>query len=656
MEIPTARVLNDGQFRFGYAQANPYIWYTGGLGLLPGLEFSGRFTEISNIQTTLGGGAYGTYKDKALDLKYQIIAESKYFPALAIGLHDFHGTVLFPAEYLVASRQIFPLDFTIGLGSKRLKGPLSFFDDFGGIKISESQRIVPGGLLQGGVGFFGGVEWAINKRFHLMAEYNPIEYEKDKASARGVPQGASSPINVGLRAKLLPGIDLSISYQRGDTLGFMVNLQGMLGRPVLPKSPDPPAWGIPGRIDFSKTDIDKMVTTTRLAIEKAGFYNVSVYTDGGKITAEFENDKYLSYPKAAGRVLRILLFHAPRDTTRLAVIIKKTGIKLLKVSIKPAYLDAYLTGQISAEMVDSLIQVETLSTDTEKTALAKSEHKPHFDYFFGVKPGFDTFLNDPSGVFKYRLGVQPFAVADLWTGASAFVRYDIPLYSSISSSNDAPADSVRSDSWKYLDSSPRFDRAVLNQTVKLGRQTFMQLRGGVFDRMYVGAGGELLTFIADGRLALGIEGDWVRKRAVESQFELLEVEKYSLLANVYYYFAPLALTLNAKYGRFLGGDMGWRLTVQRQYDTGAVVGAWYSFTDTDVFNDSFNRGYHDKGIFVQLPLRMFTDYESNRKYHYSISPWTRDVAQTINHWQNLYDLCIDLMPVKFKATVRDLKK
>ncbi len=149
MEIPTARVLHDGVLRIGAAQALPYRWITAAMGVFPGLEFSGRFTELTNVETRMKG--YGNYKDKAFDLKYQLLPESKRFPALAVGVHDFHGTRLFPAEYLVLSRQISPFDFTIGLGTKRLgRGPSLPF-------------------LQS-VGLFGGVELALNDRLHLMAE------------------------------------------------------------------------------------------------------------------------------------------------------------------------------------------------------------------------------------------------------------------------------------------------------------------------------------------------------------------------------------------------------------------------------------------------------------------------------------------------------
>lgn len=63
MEIPNARVLEDGVMRMGYAEAIPYRWYAGGIGIFPGLEFSGRFTELTNVSADL----YGNYKDKAFD-------------------------------------------------------------------------------------------------------------------------------------------------------------------------------------------------------------------------------------------------------------------------------------------------------------------------------------------------------------------------------------------------------------------------------------------------------------------------------------------------------------------------------------------------------------------------------------------------------------
>ena len=218
LEIPTARVLGDGEIRFGYAEADPYRWYAGGMGVFKWLEVSGSYTEVKNIPSGLGS-AYGANKDKALGLKVQLLPESRRFPAIAIGWYDFHGTQLYESQYLVLSRQIFPLDFTIGIGRDRLKGlSIPFWDE---------------------VGFFGGIECALSDRFHILAEYNPIDYESDKPAARGVPDGAGGtgdlrpvalPLQCGASPQLAglppastgsdgatPGLRCAQPQGRGDT-------------------------------------------------------------------------------------------------------------------------------------------------------------------------------------------------------------------------------------------------------------------------------------------------------------------------------------------------------------------------------------------------------------------------------------------------------
>ena len=114
MEIPTARILDDGVIRVGISQALPFRWYGGGMGIFPGFEFTGRLTEITNIDPGFEGQS--TTKDKAFDIKYQVIPESKWLPAVALGYHDLFGTQLFEAQYIVLSRQIFLLILLLGTG------------------------------------------------------------------------------------------------------------------------------------------------------------------------------------------------------------------------------------------------------------------------------------------------------------------------------------------------------------------------------------------------------------------------------------------------------------------------------------------------------------------------------------------------------------
>jgi hypothetical protein len=636
MEIPTARVIDDGAVRFGFSQDLPFRWYSGAIGIFPGMEIGGRLTELTNIEGGIGSD-YGNYKDKAFDIKYQILPESKYLPALAVGINDFHGTRLFPSEYIALSRQIFPFDLTIGLGTKRLKGN------------------VTSSLIED-VGVFGGIEWKIFDWVSLMAEYNPIEYENDRIK-QAVPEGSESPFNFGLRINALPAVGINLSYQRGTTIGFSCNLQFDLGKPLISKRADPRLWHPVDRRNFDARDSQEMVESIKKAIIKTGLQSVSVYTDGRSLIAEFENTRYLSNQKAAGRVLRILLFHAPKETQTLSMIFKRRQIPFLKVSVEPDYFERYIFDKIPEDDLFERIKVETIPfwNDNTESKIAVTPEENEFGYSYGIKPDFKSYLNDPSGFFKYRLGIKPYGAAALWKGGVVAARFDMPFYSNISSSNIAPPDAVRSNSWEYLGENYTFDYLLFDQTLKLSDKTFGRISAGYLETMYAGIGSEILTFIGDGSIAIGIEGDLVKKRKKESFFNVEDSYKHTLLGNLYYQCHPLDLIFQVQYGRFLAGDTGWKVVASREYDTGAEIGFWYSFTDTNNFSD-FNRDYNDKGFFVTIPLNMFTDYETRTKYWYSLSPWTRDVAAQPEHWQTLFGFVSDLMPGSFKSDIKKLKE
>jgi hypothetical protein len=94
--------------------------------------------------------------------------------------------------------------------------------------------------------------------------------------------------------------------------------------------------------------------------------------------------------------------------------------------------------------------------------------------------------------------------------------------------------------------------------------------------------------------------------------------------------------VDLKMGQFLAGDRGTVVTFSKFFN-GVVLSAWYSQTNTDLFSDIYNRGYHDKGISLTIPLRLFTGKDSKTTYRFGLSPWTRDVAQDINHFHTLFD-------------------
>jgi hypothetical protein len=632
MEIPTARILPDGAMRLGMATASPYQWYTFGFGVLPGLEFSGRYTNVTNIPGGLEP-EFGSFKDKAFDIKYQLFRESKRGPAIALGWNDFQGTRLFESQYLVLSRQLYPLDLTLGMGRKRLKGPLSIDDE---------------------VGFWGGVEWAVTDRLHLMLEYNPIEYQKDPLPARGVPQGSDSPFNAGLRYRTWLGCDLGLSYQRGDTIGLAVHLQFDLGRPILPPRPDPPSWQFATRQAPTPRKTDQKLRRLSDAIEKAGFVDVATATRKGELIAEFENNRYLSDTQAAGRVLRLLLLEADSGAERLTVVMKRRGLKILYISVSAKDARAYLLGGMDSDEFARKLSVTAHYRPQDRPApsaaaiSAAARHRgSRRPLSYGIDPVLESFFNDPSGVYHSRLVLKPNATFRLWPGGVLHGSYEFPLYSDIESANAPLPNAVRSDAWRYLGSEATVGRLLFDQVMKLGPLTYARFSAGYLERMYCGVGGEVLTFLDQGQWAAGLESDWARKRDPDDALALTDQLNHTILGNLYYHYLPLDVTLKAQAGRFLAGDTGARLEFRRRFDTGAEIGFWYSITDTHSLTD-FNKDYHDQGIFMNLPFATFTDRPTRKMMHFRISPWTRDVGATIYHWQEIYDNTADLTPLTWR--------
>lgn len=150
--------------------------------------------------------------------------------------------------------------------------------------------------------------------------------------------------------------------------------------------------------------------------------------------------------------------------------------------------------------------------------------------------------------------------------------------------------------------------------------------------------------VFDGRVLLGISGSAVKKRDPDNAFAFLSHDDDEKVKDIYttaffnvrLNIHEMDLAVDAKAGRFLAGDKGVRFTVSKTIN-GVIIQAWYSFTDTSVFDDKFNKDYHDKGIGISIPLRLFKGADSKTSYSYSLTPWTRDTGQDIDHYNALFD-------------------
>ncbi len=631
MEIPTARVMKEDSLRFGASQVYPYRYYYGAVGLLKGLEVSGRVTEIIGVKALTP--SYGNYKDKAVDVKYQFLSEGKYLPALALDIMDPTGNRLYASQSIIAGKQIYPFDFTIGIGNGRFgKTPLppSANATFKAEIFSDSRQWLKDSQV------FWGIQFAPSPKYALMMEYNPIKYEiqtTDPAQPKYFRNPVPSQFNFGLRWRPFTWTELDLTYQRGNEIGLNASAAFEIGNPVIPIYDKP----------YREKPIDRQNPLNgriATALTSLGFGNIGVVESGDELWIEAENDKYFYNTKAVGILLATVNEIAPPSVKKYRVIITQNELPLFEYEVLRQDLLDLHEGRMTT---NEFFYLSKIRTDVTETFDAQIQNKRLFTW--GWKPAMVTFLDDPSGFFRYAAGVSVTGAYHPWKGASFLASVDGYPLNNIKTTNQPLSIPVRSDLFSYLQQNVELGRLMFEQKGKPADNLYWRVSGGFLEIEYAGLDGEVATPLKDGRLMVSLSGSLVKKREPGNTFEILRPNSVNYNVKNYYYTGFLnarlnlpgpEISLDVKAGRFLAGDTGVLVTVSKNIK-GINLFAWYSWTDTSIFSDSFNRGYHNQGIGVTIPMRLFEGTDSKTVFDYAVAPWTRDVAQDIYHYDTLFN-------------------
>lgn len=628
LETPSARTIKEHSYTLGISQVDPYRYYYVVFSPLRNLEITGRITEILNVPASKNDPkwkGYGNYKDKAIDIKYKLIDESKYLPAVALGIMDPHGTRLYSSQYLVISKQIYPFDFTLGFGNGRF-GEKQLSPQGEGIKIEMLQN--PLNWIKESK-FFGGVEFCPNKNFSLILEYSSIEYHKqlrDPAQKKYFTSKVPSQFNFGVRIKPLDWIDITLSYQRGNRLGGNVSFNFDIGKPLIPIRDKEIKI-----VDNFKTPEERIAKTLNLL----GFSDIGVYFNENSLYIEAQNDKYFYTPKAFDVILKVIFELKDMDFEYVSIVLKYNNIPIASLETERNNIIDYLKGELTKGEFYSLSK---LKTDIYERKTKEIYYKRFVSY--GFKPTFQTFLNDPSGFFKYRFGLIGWSGLNLWDGGTFIIGVEGYPINTVSTVNEPLSIPVRTDLPFFMKEKASLGRLMFDQINKFQNEFYTKFSIGFLEIQYAGLDMEIAKPFLKGRIMLGLSGSIVKKRAIGRplEFEYEKSKDYYITGflNARINIPEKEIFIDLKTGRFLAGDFGTRISISK-FINGVIISAWYSFTDTSVFKDILNKGYHDKGLAVSIPIRLFEGSDSKTSYSYSLSPWTRDVAQDINHYNNLFD-------------------
>lgn len=606
-----------------------------------------RYSILNNFRTVSNSPLrYADLYDRSFSVHYRLLDEGRYRPALAVGLNDIIGTGAYGGEYIVATKTLTPrLRASLGLGWGRLgseggfSNPLSIFGDR--FKTRPTDRGPQGGTFEpeawfrGDAAFFGAVEWQVNDRLRLMAEYSSDAYLREDGRAFE----HRTPFNLGVSWQANERTSIAANYLYGSEVGvrltYALNPKSSYhgsGRdpappPILPR--DNGGGAVSAGLDVGGGQFAILLSKS---LGAEGLVLEGVSQQGKTLTIQIHNARYAIASQASGRAARVLTRLAPADIERFEIILSANGMPVSSISMRRGDLEALEFHPVAPD----LLRVNTLIVDRTTALNPVSDLYPRFSY--GLEPYLNPSFFDPDQPLRADAGLALYGRYEPITGFVFSGRIHQKIVGNLDH-GDRPSTSVlphvRSDAYLYYKGG---DTTIPELTgsyyFRPGENTFGRVTVGLLETMYGGVSAEFLWKPQNSRLALGVEVNYTRQRDFDQLFSFRDYTTATGHASAYYdlgqgYKAQLDV------GRYLAGDLGATLTLAREFGNGWKLGAFA--TKTDVSANDFGEGSFDKGILLTIPLDWITGKPDQTRLATIIRPVQRDGGARLNVSGRLYE-------------------
>lgn len=655
VDLPTAEVLPDGELAltanvFGDTSRNTLTFQ-----MLPRVFGSFRYAIIQDFESVEEG--INQY-DRSFDVHVQLAHEGKYRPALAFGLRDFGGTGIYSSEYIVATKTFADrVTVTGGLGWGRLaerggfKNPFSVLSD----RLNDRPNVGAGGIdttgqldfgawFRGDTAFFGGVKWQATDQLALMVEYSPDRYRLE--TERGLAD-IETPLNLGVSYQFRNGAQLKGFVIGGNEVGVQLSYGFNPAKRRIPGGLEaaPPSlvprdtlavasWNL--REDGASEGAVVDVLKQRLAQE--GIRLETFVVEGARATIGVENRRWGVEAQAAGRVARAMANTLPPTVEEFRVIFRQKGVPITSVTTQRSDLYELERDFDGAWRSFARARIEDANEEAAQGGLPSAY--PVMDW--SLHPYLALSYFDPDNPVRYELGAEFTGDYQPMAGLTFSTTLRYPLVGTIASASrrsNSVLQHVRSDGVLYAQASELEIRDLTAAYLfRPGPDLFGRVTVGYLEQMYGGISGEVLWYPVQSRLALGAEVNYVKQRDFDQLFGFQSYDVATGHVSAYYdldngFYAQLDV------GRYLAGDWGGTLGVDREFNNGWKIGAY--FTLTDVSFDDFGEGSFDKGIRFEIPTSWFTGEPSRRVTGQVIQPVLRDGGARLHVRNRLYGVTRD---------------
>lgn len=609
--------------------------------ILPRLSGSFRYAKVPDFYDD------ETIYDRSFDLQYRLLDERKYIPSVAVGLRDFMGTGIYSGQYVVATKNVHPkLKVTAGLGW----GRFSDTNDLQPIDPTTAGKPNVGSWFKGPVGAFGGLEWETPLRgLRAKVEYSSDKYTRENELSvvqTEVNFERKSPVNFGLEYTLRSGVKFGAHYMYGSEIGFSFSTT------LNPKRSNGVVDRAPRRVSVRKGAIDRDTSWTQTAGINAKAreqLNALLKTDnmivetlnftGTKAEVRLRNNKYKAVPQAIGRTARAMARVFPDSVETFTIIPIERGVATSAMTIKRADIEALENHPNASTLMAQRVEISDAAPAPKGSEYTPGLY-PRFEW--SLAPYAQIVVFDSQKVFDANAGLRLSAKYNVMPGLS----FSGSIKKNILGNLDADSiqkpsglPRVRTDIKKYRENGdPALERLTGEYVFKLRPDTYGRVTVGYLESMYGGISGEVLWKQADRKWGLGAEINYVKQRDFD---QLFGFQDYSIVTGHASAYFELGNNFEAQVdvGRYLAGDIGATLSVDRVFGNGWRVGAYA--TKTNVSSEDFGEGSFDKGISIDIPLSWALGTPSKRVVSNKLASLTRDGGARLNVDNRLYGVVRD---------------
>ncbi len=649
IDMPTAEVPPDATLAGTFAHFNGTSRSTLYFQILPRLSGSFRYSSVEDYL----GPNRGTLFDRSFDLRYQLLTETDRRPSVVVGLQDFIGTGIYNGEYIVATKTVATgLKVTAGLGW----GRLATENAFGTLGTRPGGFTGQGGLpefdrfFQGDVAGFGGISYAPSDRLNLKLEYSSDGYDREVAGGKVTK---TSPWNFGLDYRFKRGGQLSVYHVLGTEVGaqltFVTNPKTAgipggsepSGLPVAPRARGSAAdlgWTTdPQRGQAAKTSLAQLVAKEGMIVE-------AITLEANKATVRLVNPRFGAPSQAFGRVARAMTRSLPASVETFEIIPVVLGMPMSAVIFRRSDIE-----RLEHEPANEILARTTFVDAYGRAPAPDQGTYPQFKW--SIAPYVQVSVFDPDNPVRADGGLR--AAADFR------ITPNIHLSGSVTKKLTGNLDKVerveksnlprvRTDHAEYsAQGDPAIEYLHFAHYGRPAKDFYSRITVGYLEQMYGGASAELMWKPVTSRLALGAEVNYVMRRDFDQLFGFQSMTTIDPVTGIkrdipnvnghvsaYYAFGN-GFHGQVDVGRYLAGDYGATVSLDREFANGWRIGAYATFTNAS-FED-FGEGSFDKGIRFSLPLASFFGQPSRRSNDIVIQSLSRDGGARLNVNGRLYE-------------------